>query len=225
MRVTLKDSAWEREGETLVVVCNPSMRIELYDPDGPAETMLGALAGHEYTVADLPNALAGVGLVVSTREAAAAVRALDELRLPQNADERSLGDEAEDERYLGTGGLGSNVVQNLAGLGVGQLTLLDCDTDEPRNSATSRPCATSPAWCSCVPTSTESSSPQPDAATSGGSRACSCARRSAASRRTNSPNSTAPTGATDEPAAGSGGSTWAERSPWPATSRCSCSPS
>jgi molybdopterin/thiamine biosynthesis adenylyltransferase len=34
---------------------------------------------------------------------------------------------------LGTGGLGSSVVQNLAGLGIGQLTLLDADTVAMRN--------------------------------------------------------------------------------------------
>lgn len=36
---------------------------------------------------------------------------------------------------LGTGGLGGNVVQNLAGLGVGRVTLLDRDVVEPRNFA------------------------------------------------------------------------------------------
>jgi len=36
---------------------------------------------------------------------------------------------------LGTGGLGSNVLQSLAGLGVGRLTLLDHDVVEPRNFA------------------------------------------------------------------------------------------
>jgi molybdopterin/thiamine biosynthesis adenylyltransferase len=36
---------------------------------------------------------------------------------------------------LGTGGLGSNVLQCLAGLGVGRLTLLDADVVEPRNFA------------------------------------------------------------------------------------------
>jgi molybdopterin-synthase adenylyltransferase len=36
---------------------------------------------------------------------------------------------------LGTGGIGSTVVMNLAGLGVGKLTLLDADRVEPRNFA------------------------------------------------------------------------------------------
>jgi molybdopterin/thiamine biosynthesis adenylyltransferase len=36
---------------------------------------------------------------------------------------------------LGTGGLNSNVLPHLAGLGVGRLTLLDCDVVEPRNFA------------------------------------------------------------------------------------------
>ncbi|HEX8305606.1 MAG TPA: ThiF family adenylyltransferase [Jatrophihabitans sp.] len=36
---------------------------------------------------------------------------------------------------LGVGGLGSNVLQNLCGLGVGQLTLVDRDDVEPRNFA------------------------------------------------------------------------------------------
>ena len=36
---------------------------------------------------------------------------------------------------LGVGGLGSNVLQNLCGLGVGQLTLVDRDEVEPRNFA------------------------------------------------------------------------------------------
>ncbi len=36
---------------------------------------------------------------------------------------------------LGVGGLGSNVLQNLAGLGIGHLTLVDRDLVEPRNFA------------------------------------------------------------------------------------------
>jgi len=36
---------------------------------------------------------------------------------------------------LGVGGLGSNVLQNLCGLGVGHLTLVDADVVEPRNFA------------------------------------------------------------------------------------------
>src|SRR5690625_4402079 len=36
---------------------------------------------------------------------------------------------------LGTGGVGSNTIPHLAGLGVGNLTLLDCDAVEQRNFA------------------------------------------------------------------------------------------
>lgn len=51
--------------------------------------------------------------------------------------DRQMQDRLRDAHVLqlGTGGLGSNVLQSLAGLGVGRLTLLDRDVVEPRNLA------------------------------------------------------------------------------------------
>src|SRR5262245_13408391 len=44
MRIVLKDCAWERCDDALVIVCDPGKQIELDDPDGHAERLLAALA-------------------------------------------------------------------------------------------------------------------------------------------------------------------------------------
>ena len=166
MRIALKECAWERLGDVLVVVCDPSRQIELDDPDGHAETLLTTLATGPWSIPELRHELARLGVEVSGSELRDALDALDSVRLLEDADDRTLGSPALDERYfsnlaffgafatsrisraasqrrlasahvllLGTGGLGSNVLQSLAGLGVGRLTLLDDDLVEPRNFA------------------------------------------------------------------------------------------
>lgn len=166
MRIALKPCAWERLGDTLVVVHDPSRQIELDDPEGHAEALLAALAAGPQTVAELRERLAGGGVEVSVADLRDALEAFDSVRLLEDADDRTLGTPELDARHfsnlaffgtfaslaasraelqrrlrrahvlqLGAGGLGSNVLQSLAGLGVGRLTLLDHDRVEPRNFA------------------------------------------------------------------------------------------
>jgi len=166
VRIALKNSAWARHGETLAVVVDLRERIELFDPDQHAERLLSLLAAQPRTLAEIHSALEGYGVVTSPDEVKAAVAALDELGLLENADELAYADAEQDERYvsnlaffglfssvgqgrtrfqdrlkdshvlqLGTGGLGSNTIQSLAGSGIGRLTLLDSDQVELRNFA------------------------------------------------------------------------------------------
>jgi molybdopterin-synthase adenylyltransferase len=165
MYIGLKPCAWERSGTSLLVVCDPSRQVELNDPDGHAQTMLSILARRPHTPPELRLALAESGLEVTDAELAAAVAALDSIRLltdpnggtpPPPLRERYFSNLAFFDLFaslqtagydfqqrvsgahvlqLGVGGLGSNALQSLAGLGVGRLTLLDHDTVEPRNFA------------------------------------------------------------------------------------------
>jgi molybdopterin/thiamine biosynthesis adenylyltransferase len=166
VRIALKESVWGRAGDVLVVLCNPSMRIELHDPDGQVEMLLEVLAERPRTIAEVAAALAGRGIPASPADLAAAVDSLDGLKLLCREGDVTLGSADADERYfsnlaffqlfssleqpaaefqqrlgeshvvvLGAGGLGSNALQCLAGLGVGRLTLLDSDVVEARNYA------------------------------------------------------------------------------------------
>jgi molybdopterin/thiamine biosynthesis adenylyltransferase len=164
MRIGLKPCEWERAGAALIVVCDPSRSVELDDPEGQVEQLLTALREHPGTMAELRAHLAGAGLTVDADELRAALSALDDLRMLRDLDRvvdreqtgRAFSNLAFFELYatlgtseaelhqrvsdahvlqLGTGGLGSNVLQSLAGLGVGRLTLLDNDDVEPKNLA------------------------------------------------------------------------------------------
>jgi molybdopterin-synthase adenylyltransferase len=160
--IGLKSCSWQRAGETLTVVHDPSRKIELADPDGDVEVLLATLADGSWTLPALRERLAESGVEVDLPQLQEVVGALDSLRLLANVD----GAAGWPDRYasnlaffdlfgtlaappgrlqrrlrqahvlqLGTGGLGSNVLQSLAGLGVGRLTLLDDDLVEPRNFA------------------------------------------------------------------------------------------
>lgn len=164
MRVGLKTCEWERVGDGLVLVCDPSRSVELEDPEGQVERLLTVLRDQPGTVPQLRAALAADGLDIDVDELTAALSALDDLRVLRDparpADLAGAGRvfsnlaffelfssleaaEADLQRrvsdahvlQLGTGGLGSNVLQSLAGLGVGRLTLLDNDEVEQRNLA------------------------------------------------------------------------------------------
>ncbi|MFC4048303.1 HesA/MoeB/ThiF family protein [Actinomadura syzygii] len=166
MKVALKDSVWERSGETLIVMCDPVVQIELVDPEEHVETLLSVLSAGPLTVPQLRRRLIDHGIEVSMSELRQVLADLDSLRLLTDPEGQSLGDPADDERFhsnlfffdlfstmgysraamqerllgahvlqLGTGGVGSSVLQHLAGLGIGRITLLDFDLVEPRNFA------------------------------------------------------------------------------------------
>src|SRR4051794_13963077 len=86
MRIGLKDCAWERAGDGLVLICDPSRSIELDDPDGQVDRLLTALRDHPGTVAQLRDALAADGPPVDVDELTAALGALDELRILRDLD-------------------------------------------------------------------------------------------------------------------------------------------
>jgi molybdopterin/thiamine biosynthesis adenylyltransferase len=164
MRIGLKPCAWERAGTALYVVCDPSRSVELDDPDGEVGRLLTVLRDHPGTAAELRARLGADGPAVGPDELTEALTALDGLRMLRDVDRtvdreragRDFSNLAFFELYssleaneadlqqrvrdahvlqLGTGGLGSNVLQSLAGLGVGRLTLLDDDEVEPKNLA------------------------------------------------------------------------------------------
>lgn len=165
MRIRLKSISWERVGDTLVLVPEPSRKIELHDSDGTSETLLCVLQGQAHSSATLCAALQIRGISAAPHEIASCVQSLDELGLLEDADEATLP-QRDQSRYfsnlaflemfsdlrvsavemqrrlrsshvvvLGAGGLGSNALQNIAGLGVGRVTVLDHDHVEPRNFA------------------------------------------------------------------------------------------
>jgi molybdopterin-synthase adenylyltransferase len=165
VRVGLKTCRWEHSDGTTVLVCDPSRAIELDDPGGNAARLLAVLQKAPGTVGQVQAALAAAGSAITAAELAQALGALDELGVLCDPDQHGVNREsagryfsnlaffdlyaslgvpdAEFQRrlraahvlQLGTGGLGSSVIQNLAGLGVGRLTLLDNDLVEPRNLA------------------------------------------------------------------------------------------
>ncbi|MFI6740202.1 HesA/MoeB/ThiF family protein [Nonomuraea sp. NPDC050451] len=167
MRISLKQTVWERSSDTLVVVCDPSRQITLHDPDGQAEELLVALSHGPQTLPELHENLTRRGVRATVDQLQAALSVFDSLRLLYDVDDDATPMSPDGgERYysnlaffsafatldvsaaemqrrlarahvlqLGTGGLGSNVLQSLAGLGVGRLTLLDHDIVETRNFA------------------------------------------------------------------------------------------
>lgn len=161
----LKGAGWARHGDDLVVVADPREQIVLSDPSGQVESLFELLREGRRTPEELAcdlaprwpvtraevdealAALDGLGLL----EDAAAGTTLSPLereryfsnlaffrtfaslqRSPEQFQERLLQAHVV---LLGTGGLGSTVLIDLAGLGVGHLTLLDCDRVELRNFA------------------------------------------------------------------------------------------
>lgn len=163
--IALKNCRWERSGAVLTLMADQSRTIELDDPTGDVGALLAALRDGTEDAATLTARLRESGHDTDVDTVRAAIEALDELRVLERSetsigrrpkDHRdysnlayfdlfsSLDVTAEDFRsslagahvvQLGVGGLGSNVLQSLCGLGVGRLTLLDNDLVEPANFA------------------------------------------------------------------------------------------
>ncbi|MFI7439336.1 HesA/MoeB/ThiF family protein [Nonomuraea indica] len=161
MRPRLKGIAWERVGDQLRLVYDPRDQWLLSDPEGTVEKLLGLLREGGRTVAELAAELSlDVDDVRGAVQAFDAERMLEdgdrlERLEPQQAERffsnlaffesfGSLDRSREDLQrrlreshvlVLGTGGLNSNTIPHLAGLGVGKMTLLDRDTVDARNFA------------------------------------------------------------------------------------------
>ncbi|MDT0345096.1 HesA/MoeB/ThiF family protein [Streptomyces litchfieldiae] len=161
MKVTLKECAWEASGEDLLVVFDAREATTLSDPDGQVAALLSELRRTPQTAAELSVSMRGRGFDLSAADIGAGLRGLDALGLVEDAgdpedDDRHFsnltfygtyaGLERPRAAYLkklrdahvlvaGVGGGGSSLVQCLAGLGVGELTLVDHDRVESRNFA------------------------------------------------------------------------------------------
>jgi molybdopterin-synthase adenylyltransferase len=165
MILKLKELSWERVGDELVVAFDPSEQLVLDDPSGQVEQLFGLLREGTRDVTQLAAELGGRYPDLTATEVASAVEALDGLRLLDNATREPLPAAQAERFFsnlaffdtfatldrsaeqfqrrllnahvvvLGAGGLGSTVLLNLAGLGIGRLTVLDDDLVEPRNFA------------------------------------------------------------------------------------------
>lgn len=162
--VGLKDCAWERSEDALVVMLDRREMIHLVDRNGSVELLLTALRDGPRSPDDLLEMLVAQGVQVDAEQLAAALDVLDQSGLVEDATGLGLDDPQQDARHfsnlaffaqfsdlkhsrasfvrrmrrahvvqLGVGGGGSAIVQCLAGMGVGRLTLVDRDDVEPRN--------------------------------------------------------------------------------------------
>jgi molybdopterin/thiamine biosynthesis adenylyltransferase len=158
-----KGFVWKRDGDELLIVLDPRECLTITDADGQVETLLTLLKEGTRTTAELAAALgdpvsqadiaAAVDLLDSHRLVEAAGRprqftdaereryfsnlaffdAFADLSRGPEDFQRQLRDKH--VLVLGTGGLNSNTIPHLCGLGVGTLTLLDRDRVEARNFA------------------------------------------------------------------------------------------
>ncbi|MEV0822426.1 ThiF family adenylyltransferase [Nonomuraea rubra] len=161
MRPQLKGLSWERDGERLRLVYDPRDQFLLSDPDGSVAKLLALLSEGGRTIGELADVLSAD--VAEVRAAVTALDAHGLLEdgdrvggLTAYEAERYCSNLAFFESFasldrsrvdlqrrlreshvlvLGTGGLNSTVIQHLAGLGVGRVTLVDRDRVEPRNFA------------------------------------------------------------------------------------------
>lgn len=161
MQPQLKDVAWERTGDELRVLYDRREELMISDPDGMVDRLLGLLSAGGRTIDELADALDlpadDVGAALESFDACGLLEDGDRLGgLTADDTERyfsnlaffemfgSLARSREDIQatlrrshvlVLGTGGLNSNTIPHLCGLGVGRLTLLDRDVVDPRNFA------------------------------------------------------------------------------------------
>ncbi|MEU7901178.1 ThiF family adenylyltransferase [Nonomuraea sp. NPDC049152] len=161
MRPRLKNVAWERVGDELRLVYDLRDQLILADPDGHVEKLLALLHEGGRTVTQLADKLSlPVQDVLGAVEAFDAERLLEDGERLGGLDaaeaERYFSNLAFFESFgtlersredlqrrlreshvlvLGTGGLNSNTIPHLSGLGVGRMTLVDRDTVDVRNFA------------------------------------------------------------------------------------------
>ncbi|GAA3650311.1 ThiF family adenylyltransferase [Nonomuraea antimicrobica] len=161
MRIVLKECLWESMGDELLVLFDPREVITLGDPDGRVAALLTELSRAPQTAKSLARtlsvpeedvtealaALDSLGLVEDADSRTLGDPAMDARHFSNLA---FFGTFARLDRprteylrrlreahvlVLGVGGGGSSLVQSLAGLGIGTLTLVDRDDVEPRNFA------------------------------------------------------------------------------------------
>jgi molybdopterin-synthase adenylyltransferase len=162
--VGLKDCAWERSDDALIVMLDRRAMTHLVDRDGSVELLLTTLRDQPRSPEDLRQVMVAAGVQVDAEQLAAVLDVLDQAGLVEDATGLGLDDPQLDARHfsnlaffgqfsdlkcsrasflrrmrrahvvqLGVGGGGSGIVQCLAGMGVGRLTLVDRDDVEPRN--------------------------------------------------------------------------------------------
>lgn len=161
MRPRLKSVVWERDGDELRIVYDRREQLLVGDADGAVWRLLELLREGGATVAELAGELGvpaeDVAVAVRAFDEHGLVEDGDRLGGLSDAErERFHSNFAFFESFasldvsrtdfqrrlraahvlvLGAGGLGSNTIPHLCGLGVGRLTLLDRDTVEQRNFA------------------------------------------------------------------------------------------
>ncbi|PRX90747.1 HesA/MoeB/ThiF family protein [Allonocardiopsis opalescens] len=165
MRVALKECLWEPFGDDLIVVSDPREAVIVADPRGRIAAYLEELSEGPKSVAELRGALADRGVRLSEAEVRSALRGLDTLGLVEPACRRFGVPETDERHaaglaffgaftgldrprthfvqrlrdahvlVLGAGGIGSSIIQCLAGLGVGHFTIVDHDQVEPGDFA------------------------------------------------------------------------------------------
>jgi molybdopterin/thiamine biosynthesis adenylyltransferase len=164
VRPQLKGVVWERAGQQLRLVYDIRDQFLLDDEDGAVEALLALLREGGRTLPELAAALGDRRIPLDDIVAAVALLDSQGLledgdhrdRLDVAEQERYFSNLAFFESFasltrgreelqetlraahvlvLGTGGLNSNTIPHLCGLGVGRLTLLDRDAVEPRNFA------------------------------------------------------------------------------------------
>jgi molybdopterin-synthase adenylyltransferase len=161
MMPQLKDVAWDRVNDELCLVYDVRDQFVIDDPDGTVEKLVRLLQEGGRTLDELGEVLSVPQDDVAAAVAALDARGL----LEDGTRRGSLGTEHSERYFsnlgffesfsslarsredfqrdladahvlcLGTGGLNSNTIPHLAGLGVGRLTLLDHDVVQPRNFA------------------------------------------------------------------------------------------
>ncbi|CAM2842128.1 ThiF family adenylyltransferase [Saccharomonospora xinjiangensis] len=100
MRVRLKDCAWERFGDDLILVHDPREALTLADPDGIVRTLVETLSAGPATPEELAARLRDRGHELTTEDVREGVLGLDSLGLVEKADDQWLGDSRLDERHF-----------------------------------------------------------------------------------------------------------------------------